>query len=151
MVLRLESDLSGEMQFDISAENIMKIIGAATMFSGDDHARVPLPSVLPALKPRRSNKEVEQAYTGFLLIECEECGKRRGFYSKKPVSVYYCSCGHETKLSGLMPAFPKCRCGSTFKYMTNIQSNTFTYKCLDCHKPIYMQLSSNKAAYVVAR
>ena len=188
MNVKIISDLSGEMQFDMSAENLVQLIGAATRYAadnsevvtthyandeivgqtvetipekklekpvskgermfGDYHSRVPISSVVPPMPAVRKPKQ-EGVYKGFLLIECEDCGKVRGFYAKNPQSVYYCDCGCQTNLEGLRPMFPKCvKCGSTFKYMTNVESPTLTYNCLDCGSPINLELNKRGDTFV---
>lgn len=181
MQVKIISDLSGEMQFDLSAENLVQLIGAATRYVadkekldavheasmngtyvkqpevkqekpaskvermfGDVRSRIPIKSVLPAV--RKQNQD--EGYKGFLMIECEDCGKVRGFYAKNPQSVYYCDCGCQTELKGLRPMYPKCKCGSTFKYMTNTEKQSFTYNCLDCGSPIDMVLNKSGSAFV---
>lgn len=183
MNVKIISDLSGEMQFDMSAENLVQLIGAATRYAadnpaaavfeaakdavrdyadrtevkpekpvskvermfGDYQSRIPVQAVMPALRKPLP----EGVYKGFLLIECEDCGKVRGFYAKNPQSVYYCQCGCQTQLRGLRPMFPKCvKCGNTFKYMTNIEDNELTYNCLDCGSPIDLELNKSGSAFV---
>lgn len=173
MQVKIISDLSGEMLFDMSAENLIQLIGAATRYAadkpvkedvkqpevkqvkpvskvermfGDVRIRIPIEAVTKPLKNQ------DEGYKGFLLIECEDCGRVRGFYAKYPQSVYHCQCGCQTKLEGLRPMFPKCaKCGNTFKYMTNIEKPDYTYNCLDCGSPIDMVLNKNGSAYVVWR
>lgn len=186
MKVKIISDLSGEMQFDMSAASFMQIIGAAAMYTknhvensenasaaydealkgvkgyvakqqvvklekpvskvermfGDVHSRIPIESVSTPLK------KSEEMYKGFLLIECEACGKLRGFYSKNPTSAYYCACGYDTPLKELRPAHLHCKCGSSFKYMTNVRKSSFSYSCLDCGAPIDLELNKSGTAFV---
>lgn len=179
MNVKIVSDLSGEMQFDMSAENLVQLIGAATRYAadtekvnavheasmngtyvkqpvvklekpvskvermfGDVHSRIPIESVSTPLK------KSEETYKGFLLIECEDCGKLRGFYSKYPTAAYYCTCGHATPLRELRPAHLHCKCGSSFKYMTNVRKSSFSYSCLDCGAPIDLELNKSGTAFV---
>lgn len=175
MNVKIISDLSGEMQFDMSAENLVQLIGAATRYAadkpsaakdavqeyahqpevkkekparrvesmfGDYRSRIPVESVLPEVQ------KADEGYKGFLLIECKACGKLRGFHAKIPISKYVCSCGGKTPLKNLRPAFLKCKCGSTFKYMTNIEDEAFTYNCLDCDAPIDLEENHSRSAFV---
>lgn len=64
--------------------------------------------------------EEPQLYKGFLLVRCEKCGKLRGFCAKTPTTYSKCECGHRTELHDLKPVFLKCKCGSVFKYKTNV-------------------------------
>lgn len=89
-----------------------------------------------------------EEYKGFLLIECEACGKLRGFCAKQPITAHRCTCGHETPLRSLRPAFVKCKCGREFKYKTNITGQRFTYNCLECGSPVDMELNGKGTAYV---
>lgn len=89
-----------------------------------------------------------QSYKGFLLVKCEECGKLRGFCAKLPAASSRCECGHRTELHDLKPAFLKCKCGSQFKYKTNVTEEIFDYPCLKCGNPVDLQLNKRGDAYV---
>lgn len=163
MNVKIISELSGEMQFDMSAENLVQLIGAATRYAadkpaaevkkekptrrvesmfGDYRSRIPVDHVLPEVK------KADEGYKGFLLIQCKACGKVRGFHAKTPISKYVCACGGRTPLKDLLPAFLRCKCGSTFKYMTNIDDSEFQYNCLDCDAPIDLVLNHSGTAFV---
>lgn len=89
-----------------------------------------------------------EEYRGFLLIKCQHCGKVKGFCSKTPMSKYTCECGKVTPLRGLKPAHLHCKCGSCWKYKTNITDETFDYNCLNCGNPVSMQLNNRRNTYV---
>lgn len=89
-----------------------------------------------------------EEYRGFMYVECEKCGTRKGFCVKSPITYHKCECGHETKLHGLRPAHVKCECNSRFTYSTNIQSGEFTINCLNCGSPVDMELGSKSTAFV---
>lgn len=180
MNVKIISDLSGEMQFNMSAENLVQLIGAATRYAadnpaaavfeaakdaaqeyakqpevkkdkparrveslfGDFRSRIPIQSAIPAVQKQ------EELYKGFLLIQCEDCGRMRGFYAKNPQSKYYCECGCETPLKKLRPLFLYCKnCGSDFKYMTNADDD-LTYSCLDCGNHVELKLNRRGDAFV---
>lgn len=186
MTVKIISDLSGELHFDMSAENLVQLIGAAARYAadnpaaavfeaakdaaqeyakqseakpekpvskvermfGDYRSRIPLAAVVQPMSAVRKPMQ-EECYKGFLMIQCEDCGKVRGFYAKNPQSVYYCECGCQTKLKGLRPMYPKCvKCGNTFKYMTNIEQSHIEYSCLDCGSPIDLELNKRGDTFV---
>lgn len=92
--------------------------------------------------------EGPQLYKGFLLVKCEKCGKLRGFCAKAPTSYSKCECGHRTELRDLKPAYLKCKCGSVFKYKTNVSEEIFDFPCLKCGNPVDLQLNKRGNAYV---
>lgn len=92
--------------------------------------------------------EGPQLYKGFLLVKCEKCGKLRGFCAKTPTAYSKCECGHRTELHALKPAFLKCKCGSVFKYKTNVSDEVFDFPCLQCGNPVDLQLNKRGDAYV---
>lgn len=103
--------------------------------------------------PAPENQDAEghgsgEAYKGFLLIKCEKCGKIKGFCAKYPLTFHQCECGHRTELHDLNPVHAVCKCGSSFKYRTNIRDKQFTINCLDCKAPIDMELNGRGTAYV---
>ena len=142
MNVKIISELTGELHFDMSAENCLQLLGMATRYAadsetpetvttyyangepykqdvqrepvttpeshsrihtlfGDYKSRIPVSAVLPEVK------KVGELFKGFLLIRCEDCGKIRGFHAKTPTSIFFCDCGHTTKLENLRPAFLK--------------------------------------------
>lgn len=92
--------------------------------------------------------EEPQEYRGFLLIKCNHCGKIKGFCAKNPISQFTCECGGKTELHDLKPAFLKCKCGSQYKYKTNVTDERFDYGCLNCGSPVDMELNSRRNTYV---
>ena len=97
-------------------------------------------------------KEIEaqepEEYKGFLLIKCEHCGKIRGFCAKTSITEHKCECGGTTELHDLKMAHLHCKCGSNWKYKTNIIDEMFTYNCLNCVSPIDLELNNRKNTYV---
>lgn len=90
-----------------------------------------------------------EEYKGFLLLKCENCGKVKGFCAKHPISEHRCDCGAVTKLRGLKCAHLKCgKCGSSFTYKTNIDSEVFDYPCLHCGSPVDLALNKRGDTYV---
>lgn len=105
-------------------------------------------SVAQEEKEEKEEPAEPEEYRGFLLIKCQHCGKVKGFCSKTPMSKYTCECGKVTPLHGLKPAHLHCKCGSYWKYKTNITDETFDYNCLNCGNPVSMQLNSRRNTYV---
>lgn len=92
--------------------------------------------------------EGQGPYKGFLLIVCEECGAVKAFCAKRETYSFKCPCGHETALENLRPMYMHCKCGKTFRYKTNAQTETLTHNCLDCKAPVDMELNGRGTAYV---
>lgn len=93
-------------------------------------------------------KEEEEGYKGFLLVECQHCGRRKGFCTKKRITEYRCECGEYTQLKNMIPAHLECKCGKTYKYMTNITDREFEFDCLTCGNPVALKLNKRQTAYV---
>lgn len=92
--------------------------------------------------------EGQGPYKGFLLIVCEECGAVKAFCAKRETYSFKCPCGHETALEHLRPMYMHCKCGKTFRYKTNAETETLTHTCLDCKAPVDMELNKKGTAYV---
>lgn len=95
-----------------------------------------------------------RAVKGFLIVECENCGQTREFYSRAEITSNRChGCGHVTTLDKtyMRPAYAKCKCGREFKYQTNATGDTITINCIACGSPIDMQLNGRGTAYVTLR
>lgn len=175
MNVKIQCDLCGEMQFEMTEEKATQLIGNACMYASDmqcepalyeDADKKPEKEIeKPVSKVERMFGDVKSripisavipkiptikdSYQGFLYIECESCGSVRGFYAKAPQQYYFCSCGHSTHLKNLKTMYPKCRkCGATFKYLTNISDPVLAYHCLDSGAPIDMQLNKAGSTYV---
>lgn len=102
---------------------------------------------MQATREEKTEQEPEE-YKGFLMIKCEKCGNIKGFCAKTPISEYTCSCGGKTKLHGLKMVHLHCKCGSYFKYKTNITDERFEYNCLECGSPVDLELNSRRNTYV---
>lgn len=102
---------------------------------------------MQATQEEKAEQEPEE-YKGFLMIKCEKCGNIKGFCAKTPISEYTCSCGGKTKLHGLKMVHLHCKCGSYFKYKTNITDERFEYNCLECGSPVDLELNSRRNTYV---
>lgn len=100
------------------------------------------------IRTRPDLPEEPQLYKGFLLVKCEKCGKLRGFCAKTPTAYSKCECGHRTEPHDLRPVFLKCKCGSVFKYKTNVTEEIFDFPCLKCGNPVDLQLNKRGTAYV---
>ena len=96
-------------------------------------------------------EEVRDTYTGFIYARCESCGKEKGFCTKLPISFHKCECGHKTVLSNLRLAVVRCKCGSEFKYKTNIKDRVFTIPCLKCGSPVDLEMNKDWTAYNTIR
>ena len=75
-------------------------------------------------------------------------GKEKGFCAKEKIKSYKCECGNETKLVNLKPLYTKCKCSNEFKYMTNMNTAEFTYKCFTCGSPVDVKMNSRRTAYI---
>ena len=93
--------------------------------------------------------EGQGPYKGFLLVVCEECGEVKAFCAKRETYGFRCGhCGHETPLEHLRPMYMHCKCGKSFRYKTNANTETITHACLDCKAPVDMELNTKGTAYV---
>lgn len=86
-------------------------------------------------------------YKGFLYLQCEECGKFKGFMPKNPISEYHCDCGHTTKLKDMKAMYVNCECGQKFKYLTNATGDTVTIDCYNCGSPVDLEYHGVKNNY----
>ena len=97
------------------------------------------------------NEEVpeKQRYSGFLIVECEHCFSRQAFCHKTGIYKSKCkSCGEFTELKNMIPVYFECEvCGSTFRYNTNICSESFSHKCIKCGHAAKLKLNRRGTAY----
>lgn len=102
----------------------------------------------PEKKETPQDVEHHDGYKGFLYIKCDKCGREKGFCSKEKIKSYKCDCGNEMELVNLKPLYTKCKCGNEFKYMTNMNTAEFTYKCFTCGSPVDVKMNSRRTAYI---
>lgn len=72
-------------------------------------------------------------YRGFLYIECRKCGGVTPF--DEPLKELYVNC----------------ECGKRFKYMTNLQSDMFDIRCINCGQPVPVGYNWKKEIYQTIR
>lgn len=102
-------------------------------------------------KPDNGVDEGQGPYTGFLMVECEECREVKCFCAKRPTFSYKCQCGHETVLEKLRFAYMECKCGKKSVYRTNINRPTVSGTCVSCSAPVDLELNRGGTAYVTIR
>lgn len=99
-------------------------------------------------EPEGQQEYEPEEYKGFLLIKCKHCGKLKGFCAKTPIREFSCECGGKTELHDLKMAHLHCKCGSHWKYKTNVTEEKIEYNCLNCGSPVDMELNSRRNTYV---
>lgn len=90
----------------------------------------------------------QRPYKRFLMIRCEECGEVKAYNARRETYGYRCKCGHETPLENLRPMYMRCKCGSTFRYKTNLTDQRYTHTCMDCGTPVEMEINNRGTVYV---
>ena len=90
----------------------------------------------------REEKDQYGPWHGFLILQCEECGRVRAFNAKREIYAYKCGCGAETPLENLKPLYLRCKCGAEWRYKTNLQDETTEHKCIRCGNIVKMRLNS---------
>lgn len=117
---------------------------AESMFGSHEGWNMPAAGNSGGNAERPDDKET---YKGFLFIRCKDCGEAKGFFAKYPMTYHQCACGHRTDLRDLRPAYVNCKCGETFKYMTNLEYD-FTIPCKACGSPVDMEMGAKGTAFV---
>lgn len=98
---------------------------------------------------RKTEQGGEGPYRGFLMVQCEGCGRVKGFCAKRETYGFRCDdCGEVTPLERLRPMYLRCKCGKEFRYKTNLTDKQFTWECLGCHAPVDLMLNARGTAYV---
>ena len=106
----------------------------------DWHKNEPQPALL------QEQDEKPDGYKGFLLIRCRHCGQIKAFCAKVPIIEYFCKdCGCTTPLDRMIPAYVRCKCGSRYKYRSNIDTGEpVSISCLQCSAPIDLEFNKKK-------
>lgn len=88
-------------------------------------------------------------YKGFFYTICPECGRIRGFCSKKEIEGFHCfKCGADIPFTEeLLPLHVNCECGHHFKYMTNMKEKMFDINCIDCGNPVAVRYNDKRNSY----
>lgn len=96
-------------------------------------------------------KPAPKAYTGYLYVKCESCGKTKGFCVKTPIKRHSCECGHATALENLKPMTAKCKCGAYFKYLTNLTDTVVSIDCHKCGAPVDLEYHEKNNEYTTIK
>lgn len=100
------------------------------------------------VQKREVDPGIEAEYVkGFIIAKCEKCGKIKGYCTKEYTNAHTCECGHETFFHDMKQLYLDCKCGSHFKYQTNLQTSEFSYKCINCGAEVDLKLNSRRTAY----
>lgn len=155
----------GEMKFDLPTVKTTALIRTALQYAAESESletpvspsqmsdKIRLQNHYERFYEEDSGMSIEaqgehEGYKGFLIVECEHCGKTRGFCAKQPVSSYVCECGQRTELHGLKTAHLQCKCGSHYIYRTNISEMRFDFPCLNCGNPVDLELNRRGDTYI---
>lgn len=116
------------------------------------------PEELPAAAPSEETpaeaaaeqKEPEQGYRGFLLLECGQCGKMRGFNARVPIAEQTCrSCGYVTVLKDMARADLYCpTCKKMWRYKTNTTNPEISWPCVTCGTVMYSKWDKQLSRYL---
>lgn len=152
MQITLTAPYGMKMKLELPPERIpgfMQMIFQYASVQEPDAART-IPADLPAGQEPVKNRQKRSraAYKGFLAIKCENCGEIRSFCTRSPISRSYCQCGHATNLHDLKPLVLECKCGSKYRYQTNMDEECFDLACLNCGNPVDLELNKHGDAYV---
>lgn len=134
---------------DLEPAKVEKTSRTEKLFGTDWKRTIP-----EARKSVASGKDQEQEpeyVKGFIIPKCEKCGKVGFLFSKERSSSYECSCGHVTAFHDMKPVYMDCQCGEHFKYMANLQTATFKYKCVNCGEETELSMNSRRNAYITIR
>lgn len=114
------------------------------------HYDIP-PSFL--IRPENPSKGIPNrsfpGHKGFLYVRCPDCGAERGFCAKTPIKEFTCKkCGHRHALPERLSLVDfGCKCGSLYRYLTNITSPAFDIACFKCGAPNTVFLNGKTGNY----
>lgn len=116
-------------------------------------AKHPLPAIkIDEPAKSESSENEDKRYSGFMIVECENCGKQHVFFAKVAIGSQYCQkCGHETKLHDMKYVIADCKCGSHVRYKTNSKQRILGVDCIKCQAPIDLELNERNNSYVTMR
>ena len=113
-------------------------------------AEKPMPTISDTQK--QYEPKAPAGYTGFILVECVECGKIHGFFTKVPVVNYTCKrCDATFELHSMRSAFVECKCGTKIRYKTNSRSRVISLECFKCYAPVDLELNEHNGTYVTMK
>ena len=116
----------------------------ASVSVGSQQDEVPIhndvsPSLL--IRPKSTAKGIPSrsfsGHKGFLYVRCPDCGAERGLCTKTPITEFTCrKCGNRHTLPERLSLVDfRCKCGSLYRYLTNITSHAFDIACFKCGAP----------------
>ena len=93
-----------------------------------------------------------EGHKGFLYLNCPECGVKRGFNIKTPITEFTCrECGTAFAVEDLVPLYVNCECGSSFRYKTNMSVDMCVIACLNCGQQVAVSWNAKKGIYETIR
>ena len=165
MHIRIETPIA-KLTADLTEEQVAEILGITLDYAlgldssvspkpiNPTHAEVSAPAPTEPVQKRThslSDFPDKVEYKGFLFLKCEECGKFKGFMPKSPINKYRCDCGHTTHLKDIRAMRVECKCGASFKYLTNSKDNVISIDCYNCGSPVDLEYHERKKEYVTIK
>ncbi len=144
--VKIEADLTKEQETTLLAMIAKLAIG--NMEAGEEHEAPAQPQAPDA--PPRMPKYAPDAWRGFILAECEECGDMFGYNERVGAEEITCKrCGHTTKLKDQTTAKLTCPdCGKTWVYKTNAVGATVNTTCVACKAQLEGRWDKEQQMYV---
>ena len=94
----------------------------------------------------------EDGCRGRLMIECPKCKKMHSFYQKMPSKEFVCrDCGERTELNELRFCRIICKCGASYKCLTNVTDQITDGKCSRCQAPVTIEWNKKTKMYITVR
>lgn len=162
MKIRIDTPVA-RLTADLTEEQVAEILGIALDYavgyepSNSSKPQTPTTVVVTApapaepvqiRNPKLPDPPIKTEFKGFLYLKCEECGKFKPFMPKTPISKYRCDCGHTTYLKDMKAVRVKCKCGASFKYLTNATDTVLSIDCYNCGSPVDLEYHERKKEYV---
>lgn len=142
--VKIEADLTKEQETALLAMIAKLAIG--NMEAGEEREAPAQPQATAPTAP----KYAPDAWHGYILAECEECGNTFWFRERGEAQEVICKeCGHTTKLEEQAKAKLTCpECGKVWKYKTNAMGLTVNIGCPACKAEMEGKWDKERQMYV---
>ena len=96
---------------------------------------------------RKIIAKAQKGIKDFCISNALYVGEKKDFVRRMVLLIMNVNADIKTHLEDLKPMYVHCDCGKDFKYLTNMDQDTFNYKCINCGDIVKIRINKRGTAH----